>query len=79
MISKNHSLANIQGVLNAVEIISDLAWPILLTGAGAGGKATASSVLSDIYDFLSKTNRTGLTISNKKIKKSIKQFLIINF
>ena len=72
MIPKNHSLSNIQGVLNAVEIISDLAGPILLTGAGAGGKATASSVLSDVFDFLSKTNRTGLTASNKKIKKSIK-------
>ena len=48
LISKDHSLAKIDGVLNAIEINSNLAGPLLLTGAGAGSKPTASAVMSDV-------------------------------
>ncbi len=72
LIKKNHSLSSINGVLNAVEVMSNLSGPVLLTGAGAGGNPTASSVLSDIFDFLSKSNRTGLSNSSKNIKKIVK-------
>lgn len=41
-------LANVNGVLNAVQINSDGAGEILFSGPGAGGEATASAVLSDV-------------------------------
>ena len=76
LVPKNHSLSNINGVLNAIEIISDLSGPILLTGAGAGPKATASSVLSDLFDYLANSNRTGISNSTNSIIKfnNIKPF-----
>ncbi len=63
LISKTHSLSSVSDVLNAVEINSSLTGPILLSGAGAGSRATASSVLSDVFDYMSKSNR--LSFSNK--------------
>ena len=41
-------LANVNGVMNAVQINSDGAGEILFSGPGAGGEATASAVLSDV-------------------------------
>ena len=41
-------LANVNGVLNAVQINSDGAGETLFSGPGAGGEATASAVLSDV-------------------------------
>jgi len=40
-------LANVNGVMNAVQINSDGAGETLFSGPGAGGEATASAVLSD--------------------------------
>ena len=71
LISNKHILSNINGVLNAVEIKSNLTGPILLTGAGAGAGPTASAVLSDLYDYLSRSNRTGFTNSSIKLKYNI--------
>ncbi|WAP69233.1 homoserine dehydrogenase [Jiella pelagia] len=50
MIPARSSLAQVDGVTNAVAIDSDLLGSILLAGPGAGGAATASAVLSDIMD-----------------------------
>ncbi len=44
-------LATVEGPLNAVYIDGDYAGKILLTGAGAGGNATASAVVSDLIDI----------------------------
>jgi homoserine dehydrogenase len=41
-------LANVTGVMNAVQINSDGAGETLFSGPGAGGAATASAVLSDV-------------------------------
>jgi homoserine dehydrogenase len=41
-------LANVTGVMNAVQINSDGAGETLFSGPGAGGEATASAVLSDV-------------------------------
>ena len=51
MIPIASALAQIDGVTNAVAVDSDLLGSILLAGPGAGGKATASAVLSDILDL----------------------------
>jgi hypothetical protein len=48
----NHPLAEVNLSLNSVYIKSDLAADTILTGHGAGGKATASAVISDISDVL---------------------------
>ncbi len=44
----SHPLARVDGALNAVQVIGDLCGPIMFSGQGAGGDATASAVLADI-------------------------------
>lgn len=44
-------VATVEGPLNAVYIDGDFSGKILLTGAGAGGAATASAVVADIVDL----------------------------
>ena len=48
LVAKDHSMAKVTGTLNAVLIDSDAAGEIMLVGAGAGAKPTASAVASDI-------------------------------
>ncbi|MBU6475536.1 MAG: homoserine dehydrogenase [Alphaproteobacteria bacterium] len=50
LVPKNIPMAHIEGVENAVYIDGGHAGKILLTGAGAGGSATASAVVADIID-----------------------------
>lgn len=47
-IEEKHPLANVDGAMNAVYITCDNAGEILLQGAGAGSRPTASAVISDI-------------------------------
>jgi homoserine dehydrogenase len=51
LIPQDHKLANINGSLNSIMILSDLADETIITGRGAGGKQTASAVISDIIDI----------------------------
>jgi homoserine dehydrogenase len=44
-------LANVNGVLNAVEFHGELVGSVLAVGPGAGGGATSSAVLSDLIDI----------------------------
>ena len=44
-------IANVNGVLNAVEIQTDLAGKLLFHGAGAGAMPTTSAVIADIVDI----------------------------
>ena len=56
-------LANVNGVMNAVQINSDGAGEILFSGPGAGGEATASAVLSDVLALgalMASSNGTGV-------------------
>ena len=53
LVPVNSPLAAINGVTNAVLIESSEAGDILLTGAGAGEKPTASAVVADIMDIAS--------------------------
>jgi homoserine dehydrogenase len=50
MVPKSSAIARVDGVLNAVAISADAVGELVLSGAGAGGEATASSVLADIVD-----------------------------
>jgi homoserine dehydrogenase len=50
MLHRDHILASVNGVLNAVLLEGDAVGPILLYGRGAGEMPTASAVVSDIVD-----------------------------
>jgi homoserine dehydrogenase len=54
----------VDGVLNAVEVETDLAGPLLFTGRGAGPSPTASALMADIMDVA-----TGTRLSTKAEKK----------
>jgi homoserine dehydrogenase len=51
MLPKDTAIAEVAGVTNAVAIDADFAGNLLLVGAGAGAKPTASAVASDIADI----------------------------
>jgi homoserine dehydrogenase len=50
MVRKETAIAQVMGVTNAITIDAAGISPLTLVGPGAGGKATASAVLSDIGD-----------------------------
>ncbi|MET1415314.1 homoserine dehydrogenase [Roseibium sp. HPY-6] len=51
MVPKSSAIARIDGVLNAVAVDGDYVGEVVLVGPGAGGNATASSVVADITDI----------------------------
>ena len=51
LISVNTPLAHVDDVFNAVLFKGDFVGEIMVTGKGAGGDATASSVISDLVDL----------------------------
>ena len=51
MIPESSMLAKVDGVMNAVMVRGDAVGETLYYGAGAGGDATASAVISDIIDI----------------------------
>ena len=51
MIPKDSMLAKVDGAMNAISVIGDSVGESMYYGAGAGGRQTASSVISDIMDI----------------------------
>ena len=51
MVPKSSAIARVDGVTNAVAVEADFVGQLVLSGPGAGGDATASSVVSDIADI----------------------------
>jgi homoserine dehydrogenase len=51
MVPKDSAIAQVSGATNAVAIDADFCGSLLLIGPGAGGRATASAVASDILDI----------------------------
>ena len=71
MISLGRQISNVEGVLNAVDLDTELAGSVMLTGYGAGAEPTATAVLSDIitvaqgkcpYVFGLSTNELSLNV-----------------
>ena len=52
LLPKEHMLAKVDGVYNAVEITGDLCGQVLLHGRGAGKEPTASAVLGDLFEVV---------------------------
>ncbi len=52
LIPSSRLIANVDGVMNAVAVMSDAAGAHLHYGAGAGGDATASAVVADLVDVV---------------------------
>ena len=55
MIKNTSQLSKVDGVLNGVKIQTDHLNSLFLEGQGAGGKATASSIISDLIEFINKS------------------------
>ncbi|HVY20061.1 MAG TPA: homoserine dehydrogenase [Bauldia sp.] len=51
MVPRSSAIARVDGVTNAVAVEGDFVGQLVLAGPGAGGEATASSVMSDIADI----------------------------
>ena len=56
MIKKSEMLSKVEGVMNAVSVVGDKVGETLYYGAGAGGDATASAVISDIISIVRGSN-----------------------
>lgn len=56
LVSQQSLLSQVKGVMNAVAIHANAVGPTLYYGAGAGGDATASSVLADLIDVVRNMN-----------------------
>jgi len=52
MIPSSSMIAKVDGVMNAVTVVGDCVGETMYYGAGAGGDATASAVISDIVDIV---------------------------
>jgi homoserine dehydrogenase len=50
LLPAHHPLGRVEGAFNAVHITGDLVGEVLLWGAGAGGRPTASAVIGDLMD-----------------------------
>ena len=67
LIPNESQLANIDGVLNGVKIETDHLRPLVLKGEGAGGKATSSSIFSDLHEIALNTNYPSLGYATNKL------------
>lgn len=56
LLPKQSLLSQVKGVMNAVQIHANAVGPTLYYGPGAGGEATASSVLADLVDVVRTMN-----------------------
>ena len=56
LIKIDNPLANVNGVLNAINIETDQLQSLFLEGEGAGGLATSSSIISDLYEIAQNVN-----------------------
>ena len=76
LVSIENPLANVNGVLNAINLHTDQLKSLFLEGEGAGGIATSSSVISDLFEISSNSNISSLgfkvdqLIEFKKFNKS---------
>ena len=69
LIPKGTSVADTDGVFNAVVVKGDFVGDLMLEGRGAGSHPTASAVLSDIVDIARGNKRPSFGVPAKELKK----------
>jgi homoserine dehydrogenase len=69
LIPKGTSVADTDGVFNAVVVKGDFVGDLMLEGRGAGSHPTASAVLSDIVDIARGNIRPSFGVPAKELKK----------
>jgi homoserine dehydrogenase len=69
LIPKGTSVADTDGVFNAVVVKGDFVGDLMLEGRGAGSHPTASAVLSDIVDIARGNMRPAFGVPAKDLKK----------
>ncbi|MFP4066563.1 MAG: homoserine dehydrogenase [Spirochaetaceae bacterium] len=52
LIPERRLIANVNGVMNAIQVMADALGPTLYYGPGAGGEPTASAVVADLVDVV---------------------------
>ena len=67
LVPKTSAIAGVDGVLNAVVLETDHVHALMLSGPGAGGAPTASSVLSDILDIARGTRVPALGVPSGEL------------
>ena len=67
LVSHSNPLANVGDALNAINIETDHLDNLFLEGQGAGGKPTASSVVSDLYDIAKNSSFNNLGFKTKNL------------
>lgn len=67
LVPKDSAIAGVDGVLNAVVLETDHVHELMLSGPGAGGAPTASSVLSDILDIARGTHVPPLGVPSAEL------------
>ena len=71
MIDDNSMVAKIDGVMNGISAVGDKVGETLYYGPGAGGDATASSVIADIIDIV-RGNSSAMLGYNKPLEADLK-------
>ena len=69
LIPLDKPMANVEGALNAINVETDQLENLYLEGEGAGGLATASSILSDIYEISNNSKFTSIGYNINDLKK----------
>jgi homoserine dehydrogenase len=69
LIPKGTSVADTDGVFNAVVVRGDFVGDLMLEGRGAGSHPTASAVVSDIVDIARGNHRPAFGVPAKDLKK----------
>ena len=69
LVKYDNPLSNVGGALNAVNIETDHLDNLFMEGQGAGGKPTASSVLSDLFDIAQNTTFDNLGFKIQNLNK----------
>ena len=70
LVPKDKMIAKVDGVMNAVSVVGDAVGETMYYGAGAGGAATASAVISDLID-IARGHKTPMLGYKSPIEKEI--------
>ncbi|CAD7288663.1 homoserine dehydrogenase [Campylobacter suis] len=72
LVPKYKMLAKVDGVMNAISVVGDAVGETMYYGAGAGGAATASAVISDLIDIAREQNSPMLGYKNQNTLSGLK-------